>query len=107
MIYQILSINVCKKAFAQFWAKALKFMRFLGLFASQVLLFHLPENTFLKKSVAKNGYSKSAESASPHNYRFFGTSKPKVTATRNHKTDLKRFCFSVLMQFDCICLRLS
>ena len=52
-IYQILSINVCKKAFAQFWAKALKFMRFLGLFAGQVLLFHLLENTFLKKVLQK------------------------------------------------------
>ena len=28
-------------------------MRFLGLVASQGGLFHLPENTFLKKSVAK------------------------------------------------------
>ena len=33
--------------------KALKIMRFLGLVASQWGLFHLPENTFLKKSVAK------------------------------------------------------
>jgi len=45
--------SLIKKAFALFWAKALKFMRFLGLVASQGGLFHLPENTFLKKSVAK------------------------------------------------------
>ena len=45
--------SLIKKAFAQNRAKALKFMRFLGLVASQGGLFHLPENTFLKKSVAK------------------------------------------------------
>ena len=42
-----------KKASAQNRAKALKIMRFWRLVASQWGLFHLPENTFLKKSVAK------------------------------------------------------
>ena len=45
--------RLIKKASAQNRAKALKIMRFLGLVASQGGLFHLPENTFLKKSVAK------------------------------------------------------
>jgi len=45
--------SLIKKASAQNRAKALKIMRFLGLVASQGGLFHLPENTFLKKSVAK------------------------------------------------------
>ena len=35
-----------------------------------------------------------------------GFSLLRIIPTRNHKTDLKRFCFSVLTQFDCICLRL-
>ena len=42
-----------KKASAQNRAKALKIMRFLGLVASQGGLFHLPENTFLKKVLQK------------------------------------------------------
>ena len=41
--------SLIKKASAQSRAKALKIMRFLGLVASQGGLFHLPENTFLKK----------------------------------------------------------
>ena len=45
--------SLIKKASAQNRAKALKIMRFLGLVTSQGGLFHLPENTFLKKSVAK------------------------------------------------------
>ena len=46
--------SLIKKASAQNGAKALKIMRFLSLVASQGGgLFHLPENTFLKKSVAK------------------------------------------------------
>lgn len=45
--------SLIKKASAQSRAKALKIMRFLGLVTSQGGLFHLPENTFLKKSVAK------------------------------------------------------
>lgn len=45
--------SLIKKASAQSRAKALKIMRFLGLVASQGGLIHLPENTFLKKSVAK------------------------------------------------------
>ena len=45
--------SLIKKASAQNRAKALKIMRFLGLVTSQGGLFHLHENTFLKKSVAK------------------------------------------------------
>ena len=45
--------SLIKKASAQNRAKALKIMRFLGLVASQGGLFHLLQNTFLKKSVAK------------------------------------------------------
>ena len=30
-----------------------------------------------------------------------------IIVTRNHKTGLKRFCFSVVAQFDLLCLRLS
>ena len=45
--------SLIKKASAQNRAKALKIMRFLGLVTSQGGLFHLPENTFLKKSVEK------------------------------------------------------
>ena len=45
--------SLIKKASAQSRAKALKIMRFLGLVASQGGLFHLLQNTFLKKSVAK------------------------------------------------------
>ena len=54
MTYQILSINVCKKASALFGAKALNIMRFLGLAASPGELFHLPDNTFLKKKCCKS-----------------------------------------------------
>ena len=45
--------RLIKKASAQNRAKALKIMRFLGLVASQGGLFHLPENTFLKKVLQK------------------------------------------------------
>ena len=45
--------SLIKKVSAQSRAKALKIMRFLGLVASQGGLFHLLQNTFLKKSVAK------------------------------------------------------
>ena len=46
-------IKYAKKASAQNRAKALKIMRFLGLVANQEGLFHLPENTFLKKVLQK------------------------------------------------------
>ena len=46
--------SLIKKASAQNGAKALKIMRFLGLVASQGGLFHLPENTFLKKKCCKS-----------------------------------------------------
>lgn len=45
--------SLIKKASAQNRGKALKIMRFLGLVANKGGLFHLPENRFLKKSVAK------------------------------------------------------
>ena len=45
--------RLIKKASAQNRAKALKIMRFLGLVANQGGLFHLPENTFLKKVLQK------------------------------------------------------
>lgn len=45
--------SLIKKASAQNRAKALKIMRFLGLVANQGGLFHLPENTFLKKVLQK------------------------------------------------------
>jgi len=50
--------SLIKKASAQNGAKALKIMRFLGLVASQVSLFHLPENTFLKKVLQKRLFKK-------------------------------------------------
>lgn len=66
--------SLIKKASAQNGAKALKIMRFLGLVASQGGLFHLPENTFLKKVLqkcCKNGCSKSAKSRKAHKYWVF------------------------------------
>lgn len=41
----------------------------------------------------------------PHSCRGFRLFR--FIPTRNHKTDLKRFCFSVVAQFDLLCLRLS
>jgi hypothetical protein len=46
-------------------------MRFLGLVASRGGLFHLPENTFLKISVAKSGCPKSTKSRKAHKYWVF------------------------------------
>lgn len=71
--------SICKKASAQNRAKALKIMRFLGLVANQGELFHLPENTFLKKSVAKTVTQKVPSPERRINTGFFGTSKPKGT----------------------------
>ena len=75
-----------KKASAQNRAKALKIMRFWRLLASQGGLFHLPENTFLKKvlqkcckSVAKVVVQKVPNPETRINTGFFGTSKPKET----------------------------
>ena len=71
-----------QKASAQNRAKALKIMRFLGLVVSQWGLFHLPENTFLKKcckSVAKAVVQKVPSPERHINTGFFGTSKPKGT----------------------------
>ena len=50
-------------------------MRFLGLVASQGGLFHLPENTFLKKSVAKAVVQKVPSPETRINTGFFMTSK--------------------------------
>lgn len=54
-------------------------MRFLGLVASQGGLFHLPENTFLKKSVAKTVTQKVPSPERCINTGLFGTSKPRGT----------------------------
>ena len=69
--------SLIKKASAQNRAKALKIMRFLGLVASRGGLFHLPENMFLKKSVAKTVTQKVPIPETRINTGFFGTSKPK------------------------------
>ena len=71
--------SLIKKASAQNRAKALKIMRFLGLVASQGGLFHLPENTFLKKSVAKAVVQKVPSPETRINTGLFGTSKPRGT----------------------------
>lgn len=54
-------------------------MRFLGLAASQRGLFHLLQNTFLKKSVAKAVVQKVPSPETSINTGFFGTSKPRGT----------------------------
>ena len=58
-------------------------MQFLGLVASRGGLFHLPENTFLKKSVAKvlqkTVVQKVPSPKTRINTGLFGTSKPKGT----------------------------
>ena len=89
--------SLIKKASAQNGAKALKIIRFLGLVASQGGLFHLPENTFLKKSVAKvlqkTVVQKVPSPETRINTGFFGTSKPKeTTPTRSRKAKLNAFC---------------
>lgn len=72
-------------------------MRFLGLVASQGGLFHLPENMFLKKSVAKVlQKSVTRKVPSPErriNAELLGTSKPKGTIpTRSIRSFTKLFC---------------
>ena len=85
--------SLIKKAFAQNRAKALKIMQFLGLVASQGRLFHLSENTFLKKSVAKAVVQKVPSPETRINTGFFGTSKPKeTTPTRSIQLFTKLFC---------------
>ena len=71
--------QICKKGFCPKQGKSLKIMRFLGLVASQGGLFHLPENTFLKKSVAKTVVQKVPSPETRINTGLFGTSKPKGT----------------------------
>ena len=89
--------SLTKKASAQSRAKALKFMRFLGLVVSQGGLFHLPENTFLKKSVAKVVVQKVPSPETRINTGFFGTSKPRgTTPTPKYKADFNCFCLGVL-----------
>ena len=76
--------SLIKKASAQNRAKALKIMRFLGLVASQGGLFHLPENTFLKKVLQKRLFKKVPSPERRINTGFFGTPKPKgTTPTRS------------------------
>ena len=65
--------SLIKKASAQNGAKALKIMRFLGLVASQGGLFHLPENTFLKKVLQKR-----------LNTKIFISDKPEFCKERRH-----------------------
>ena len=76
--------------------KALKFIRFLGLAQSQRGLFHLPENTFLKKcckSVAKTVVQKVPSPERRINTGFFGTAKPRgTTPTRSIQLFTKLFC---------------
>ena len=85
--------SLIKKASAQNRAKALKIMRFLGLVASQGGLFHLPENTFLKKSVAKTVARKAPSPERRINTGLFGTPKPKgTTPTRSIQLFTKLFC---------------
>lgn len=89
--------SLIKKASAQNRAKALKIIRFLGLVASQASLFHLPENTFLKKSVAKTITRKVPSPETLDITGFFGTSKPKGTIpTPKYKTDFNCFCLGIL-----------
>ena len=71
--------SLIKKASAQSRAKALKIMRFLGLVTSQGGLFHLPENTFLKKVLQKKVVQKVPSPETHINTGLFGTSKPKGT----------------------------
>ena len=87
--------SLIKKASAQNRAKALKIMRFLGLVASQGGLFHLPENTFLKKSVAKTITRKVPSPETLDITGFFGTSKPRgTTPTRQSFSDIKFICLA-------------
>ena len=72
-------------------------MRFLGLVASQGGLFHLPENTFLKKSVAKTVVQKVPSPKTRINTGLFGTSKPKGTIpTPQIALHVKQFCLGDL-----------
>ena len=70
-------------------------MRFLGLVVSQWGLFHLPENTFLKKSVAKAVVQKVPSPERHINTGFFGTSKPKGTTPTRLPLFYSR-CFSFI-----------
>ena len=75
-------------------------MRFLGLVANQGELFHLPENTFLKKSVAKTVTQKVPSPERRINTGFFGTSKPKgTTPTLQQRCGSKLFCLETLSSF--------
>ena len=82
-----------RKGFHPKRMKALKIIRFLGLVASQGGLFHLSENTFLKKSVAKAVVQKVPSPETRINTGFFGTSKPRgTTPTRSIRSFTKLFC---------------
>ena len=74
-------------------------MRFLGLVVSQWGLFHLPENTFLKKSVAKAVVQKVPSPERHINTGFFGTSKPKGTTPTRCVILCFLLCHLILSRF--------
>ena len=88
-------IKYAKKASAQNRAKALKIMRFLGLVASQGGLFHLPENTFLKKVLQKR-----------LNTKIFISDKPEVAVVkvmlilRYYSSELRHSFFSLCVSIQ-------
>ena len=87
--------RLIKKASAQNRAKALKIMRFLGLVASQGGLFHLPENTFLKKVLQKR-----------LNTKIFISDKPEVAVVkvmlilRYYSSELRHSFFSLCVSIQ-------
>ena len=80
-------------------------MRFLGLVANQGGLFHLPENTFLKKSVAKTVARKVPSPETRINTGFFGTSKPKGTTPTLYR-DYHLYYFISILSYFCTVLGL-
>ena len=96
--------QICKKGFCPKQGKSLKIMRFLGLVASQGGLFHLPENTFLKKSVAKTVARKVPSPETRINTGFFGTSKPRGTTPTLFRDYHLSYFISILRHF-CAVLR--
>ena len=75
-------------------------MRFLGLVASQGGLFHLLQNTFLKKVLQKAVARKVPSPETRINTGFFGTSKPReTTPTLQQRCASKLFCLEILSSF--------
>lgn len=87
--------SLIKKASAQSRAKALKIMRFLGLVASQGGLFHLPENTFLKKVLQKR-----------LNTKIFISDKPEVAVVKVMLI-LRYYCFELCHSFFSLCVSIQ